>query len=174
MNIAFGGEGVERELAQIVNAAYEWGELDIWQPGWQRVTVDRIRELVAAGEIVVAWDGETPVGCMRLQRLDDGAAMFGMLSVDPAALGTGLGKALIAYAEGAFDVPEMELELLIPRGDPHPKKVRLHEWYSRLGYRQIGRRDFDEPELVRPADLWVYRKSLRAVPATDAPPRAET
>ena len=68
----------------------------------------------------------------------------------------------------------MELELLIPRGAPHPKKVRLHGWYTRLGYRQIGRRDFDEPGLLRPADLVVYRKNLRAVPATDAPPRAET
>ena len=43
-----------------------------------------------------------------------------------------------------------------------------------LGYRQIGRRPFDEPELIRPADLFVYRKNLRAVPATDAPLRAET
>ena len=67
----------------------------------------------------------------------------------------------------------MELELLIPRGAPHPKKVRLHEWYTRLGYVQVGRRDFDEPELSGPADLWVYRKNLRAVPATDAPPRAD-
>ena len=133
-----------------------------------------MRELVAAGEIAVAGDGESPVGCMRLQRLDDDAAMFGMLSVDPAAHGTGLGKALIAFAEHAFDVPEMELELLIPRGAAHPKKVRLHEWYTRLGYRQIGRRPFDEPELIRPADLFVYRKNLRAVPATDAPLRAET
>ncbi|MDA0168639.1 GNAT family N-acetyltransferase [Solirubrobacter taibaiensis] len=174
MTIAFGGTGVEPELTRIINAAYEAGEQDIWQPGWQRVSVERMRELVAAGEIVVAGDGETPVGCMRLQRLDDDAAMFGMLSVDPAAHGTGLGKALVAFAEHAFDVSEMELELLIPRGAPHPKKVRLHEWYSRLGYRQIGRRPFDEPELIRPADLFVYRKSLRAVPATDAPPRAET
>ena len=162
MIIGFGGDGVEAALVRIVNAAYSAGEHDIWQPGWQRVSVERMRELVAAGEIVVAGDGETPVGCMRLQRLDDDAAMFGMLSVDPAAHGTGLGKALIAFAEHAFDVPEMELELLIPRGAAHPKKVRLHDWYTRLGYRQIGRRPFDEPELIRPADLFVYRKRLRA------------
>ncbi len=162
VTIAFGGAGVEDELARIINAAYDDGEGGMWQPGWQRVSVPRFHELVAAGEIVVAWSGETPVGCMRLQRLDDDAAMFGMLSVDPAAHGTGLGRALIAFAEAAFDVSEMELELLIPRGAPHPRKVRLHEWYTRLGYRQIGRRDFDEPELTRPADLWVYRMNLSA------------
>jgi GNAT superfamily N-acetyltransferase len=172
--IAFGGAGVEDELARIINAAYDEGEHDMWEPGWQRVTVDRVRELVAAGEIAVAWDGDRPIGCVRVFRLPDDAALFGMLSVDPVAHGTGMGKALIAFAETAFDVGEMELELLIPRGAPNPNKVRLHEWYSRLGYRQIGRRDFDEPGLARPADLWVYRKNLRAVPATDAPPRADT
>lgn len=172
--IAFGGEGVEPELARIVNAAYDTGEVGLWEPGWQRVTADRMRELVAAGEIAVAWDGDRPVGCVRVQRLDETAAMFGMLSVDPSAHGTGLGRALIAFAEGAYDVDEMELELLIPRGAPHPSKVRLHEWYSRLGYRTIGRRDFDEADLAKPADLHVYRKSLRAVPATEAPPRADT
>ncbi len=173
--IAFGGAGVEDELARIINAAYDAGEAGIWQPGWQRVSVERVRELVAAGEIAVAWQRRRP-GRLRARaaprRAD--AAMFGMLSVDPVAHGTGLGRALIAFAEHAFDVDEMELELLIPRGAPHPSKVRLHDWYTRLGYRQIGRRDFDEPELAGPADLWVYRKNLRAVPATDAPPRADT
>lgn len=172
--IAFGGAGLEPELARIINAAYDSGEGGIWHPGWQRVSVERVGELVAAGEIAVAWQDGRPVGCVRIERLDERAAMFGMLSVDPAAHGSGLGRALIAFAEGAYDVDEMELELLIPRGAPHPSKVRLHEWYSRLGYRQVGRRDFDEPELAGPADLWVYRKNLRAVPATDAPPRADT
>lgn len=161
--IGFGGAGVEVALARIVNAAYDTGEVGIWRPGWQRVTADRMRELVAADEIAVAWDGDTPVGCVRIQRLDEHAAMFGMLSVDPAAHGSGLGRALIAFAEGAYDVAEMELELLIPRGAPHPSKVRLHDWYTRLGYRQVGRRDFEEPDLTRPADLFVYRKNLRAV-----------
>jgi len=172
--IAFGGSGVEPELARIINAAYDTGEVGIWQPGWQRVSVDGVRELVAAREIAVAWDGDTPVGCVRIVRLDEHAALFGMLSVDPAAHGTGLGRKLIAFAEAAYDVDEMELELLIPRTAPHPSKIRLHDWYTRLGYRQIGRRDFDEPELLGPVDLVVYRKNLRAVPATDAPPRAET
>jgi len=173
--IAFGGAGVEDELVAIINAAYDAGEAGIWQPGWQRIGREGMERLVAAGEIAVAWRDGVPVGCVRIQRLDEHAAMFGMLSVAPAAHGTGLGKALIAFAEGAFDdVDEMELELLIPRGAPHPNKQRLHAWYSRLGYVQVGRRDFDEPFLAGPADLWVYRKSLRAVPATEAPPRAPT
>jgi predicted N-acetyltransferase YhbS len=161
--IAFGGEGVEDELAAIINAAYDDGEGGIWQPGWRRTDRDRVAELVAAGQMAVAWRGGRPVGCVRIHRLEDGAGMFGMLSVTPDAHGTGLGKALIAFAEANFpDAAEMELELLIPRGAPHPAKVRLDEWYSRLGYVRVGRRDFEDPLLAVPADLWVYRKDLRA------------
>ena len=97
-----------------------------------------------------------------------------MLSVADAALGTGVGRALIAFAEARLRRGRVELELLVPHGAPHPDKVKLDGWYQRLGYRVIGRRDFAEPLLVAPADLVVYRKSLRAAPATDAPPRALT
>jgi predicted N-acetyltransferase YhbS len=172
--IEFGGHGVEPELTAIINDAYDSGESGIWEAGWSRVTRERVEQLVAAGEIAVARRDGTPVGCVRIQRLDERTAMFGMLSVAPAAHGSGLGRALIDFAERAYAVDAMQLELLIPCGAPHPSKQRLHEWYSRLGYVRVGRRDFDEPLLAGPADLWVYRKSLRAVPATDAPPRAET
>jgi hypothetical protein len=53
----------------------------------------------------------------------------------------------------------------VPRA-PHAHKQRLHEWYSRLGYRLISEREFDEPLLAGPADMRTYRKSLRAAPAT--------
>jgi GNAT superfamily N-acetyltransferase len=163
--IAFGGKGYEARIAEIINAAYDAGEAGIWESGWKRMSVEGVERLVAAGEIAVAWQDGEPVGCIRIRRLDDGAGMFGMLSVDPVAHGTGLGKALIAFAEATYpDADEMELELLIPRAALHPHKQRLHEWYSRLGYVQIGRRDFVEPGLAGPADLWVYRKNLRPTP----------
>ena len=61
---------------------------------------------------------------------------------------------------------EMGLELLVPRQGTHPAKERLHEWYSRLGYRIAGRDDFAAayPEvgdlLAVPCDLRRYRKRL--------------
>ena len=57
-----------------------------------------------------------------------------MLSVDPQAFGAGSGRALLTFAEQHHGTPFMQLELLVPRGAPHPQKVRLHDWYSRLGY----------------------------------------
>ena len=89
---------------------------------------------------------------MRVRRLDDETAELGMLSVDPAAFGTGAGRALLTFAELHHGTPFMQLELLVPRGAPHPQKVRLHEWYSRLGYELISQRDFDEPLLAGPVD----------------------
>jgi GNAT superfamily N-acetyltransferase len=174
ITIEFGGHGMAERLAAIVNAAYDTGEVGIWLAGWQRTTPEVYAKLIEAGEIAVASREGKAIGCMRIRRLDEDTAELGMLSVAPEAHGDGVGRALIAFAESAFDVSTMQLELLIPRGAPHPAKVRLHEWYSRLGYQEIGRRDFAEPLLAAPAELVTYGKSLRAAPATDAPPRAPT
>jgi hypothetical protein len=60
----------------------------------------------------------------------------------------------------------MRLTLLVPRVGTHPFKARLHEWYTRLGYRVVGRRDFADylPEsaalLTTPCDLVEYEKPL--------------
>ena len=122
--------------------------------------------MIAAGEIAVARVDGVVVGSVRVRRLDAETAELGMLSVDPQAFGAGTGRALLTFAEQHHGTPFMQLELLVPRGAPHPQKVRLHEWYSRLGYRWISQREFDEPLLTGPVDMRTYRKSLRAAPAT--------
>jgi predicted N-acetyltransferase YhbS len=154
-------------VTRIINAAYHAGETDIWQHGWTRTTQTAVEEMIAAGEIAVArTDHQAVVGSVRVRRLDEQTAELGMLSVDPQAFGTGAGRALLTFAEQHYGTAFMQLELLVPRGAPHPQKERLHGWYSRLGYRQISAREFDEPLLARPADLRTYRKILRAAPAT--------
>jgi ribosomal protein S18 acetylase RimI-like enzyme len=153
-------------VTRIINAAYLAGEAEIWQDGWTRTTPGRVGQLIAAGEIAVARVDGRVVGSVRVRQLTGDTAEFGMLSVDPEAFGTGAGRALLAFAERRHGTPFMQLELLVPRGAPHPQKVRLHDWYSRLGYAQISEREFDEPLLAGPADLRTYRKSLRAAPAT--------
>jgi predicted N-acetyltransferase YhbS len=152
-------------VERIINAAYDAGEAGIWLDGWKRTALESIEALIARGEIAVARkDGEV-IGSVRVLRLDEQTAELGMLSVAPEAFGTGTGRALLTFAEQAYDTDFMQLELLVPRGAPHPDKVRLHAWYSRLGYREISRRNFDEALLAGPADLVTYGKSLRAAPA---------
>jgi ribosomal protein S18 acetylase RimI-like enzyme len=154
------------EVERIINAAYHAGERGLWEDGWTRTDSATIERLVERGEIAIARLEGRVVGSVRVRRLDDETAELGMLSVDPQAFGTGAGRALLAFAEQVHGTPFMQLELLVPRGAPHPHKQRLHDWYSRLGYRELSRREFDEPLLAGPADLVTYRKSLRAAPAT--------
>ena len=153
-------------VARIINAAYHAGEAGIWLDGWTRTTPEAVGELIADGEIAVARVDGRVLGSVRVRRLDDDTAELGMLSVDPTAFGTGAGRALLNFAEQHHGTAFMQLELLVPHGAPHPKKERLHAWYSRLGYEEISRRAFDEPLLAGPADLRTYRKSQRATPAT--------
>ncbi len=155
------------DVARIINAAYHAGEPGIWHDGWTRTNPNAVGQLIEAGEIAVAREDDgRVVGSVRVRRLDDETAELGMLSVDPAAFGAGTGRALLTFAEQHHGTAFMQLELLVPHGAPHPQKERLHDWYSRLGYRQISARVFDEPLLAGPADLRTYRKSLRAAPAT--------
>lgn len=157
--IELAGPGDAPEVLRIVNAAYDHGEAGIWQPGWARTRLAAIEAMIAAGEIAVLRQDGRLVGCVRVRRLDEETAELGMLSVDPAAMGTGAGRALLEFAERRHGTPFMQLELLVPRA-PHAHKQRLHDWYSRLGYVQIGERPFTEPELAGPAVMRTYRKRL--------------
>ena len=154
------------EVVRITNAAYDRGEAGIWMPGWARTDSEWTGREVAAGEVFVAREQGRIVGSIRVVRLRDHTAEFGLLAVDPEYGGRGLGRALIDFAERLYDVDWMELELLVPKA-PNANKQRLHDWYSRLGYREWRRRDFavayPEPGelLAGPADLVGYRKSLR-------------
>jgi GNAT superfamily N-acetyltransferase len=155
-------ELVER-LTAIINAAYHHGEAGIWLDGWNRIEPAAVARLIERRELAVAYRDGVPVGCVRVRRLDERTAELGLLSVAPEAHGQGLGRELLAFAERVHGTEEMALELLVPRHDPpHPHKQRLHEWYSRLGYAETARREFNEPLLAGPADMRTYRKRLRS------------
>jgi GNAT superfamily N-acetyltransferase len=157
------------ELRRIVNVAYWAGETGLWKPGWERMKLEWMQGDIANGEIAAAWRDGTVAGCIRTYMRAPDRGEFGQLAVDPPAEGAGIGRALIDFAEAACrerGATEMGLELLVPREGTHPAKERLHEWYSRLGYRIAGREDFAAayPEvgdlLAVPCDLRSYRKHL--------------
>ena len=159
------------DVERIVNAAYDSGEVGIGREGWKRIARESVDALIARQEIAVARDdNHKTIGSVRVLRLSDDTAELGMLSVAPKAFGTGTGRALLTFAEQLYDTDYMQLELLVPRGAPHPDKLRLHAWYSRLGYVEISRRNFDEPLLAGPADLVTYRTSRRAAPGSGRGP----
>ena len=159
------------EIAALVNEVYQVAEAGLWVDGARRTNADEIAELVRRQELVTARADDVVVGAVRVQRLDDGLAEFGMLAADPERRGLGIGRALVSFAErwaverghGA-----MQLELLVPTSWMHPSKEFLRAWYTRIGYREVRTGHLAElypelaPLLATTCDLVVYRKELAA------------
>jgi GNAT superfamily N-acetyltransferase len=157
------------EVTRLVNAAYAAGEEGLWAPGTDRTSPAVTAGIVAAGELVVSRLGGRLAGVARVRRLPTGEGGFGMLATDFADRGAGVGRRLVSYAEQwALDLgcATMQLELLVPRGWPHPVKEFLRAWYTRIGYRVVRTDDFAvvfpqlEPKLVAPCDFLIFHKAL--------------
>jgi GNAT superfamily N-acetyltransferase len=160
---------VER-LADLINHVYALAEAGLWVDGARRTTPGELAELIAAGEIAVARrDGEV-VGSVRIRDVADDASEFGMLVVAFEQRGTGVGRALVEFAERRTRERgrrAMQLELLVPREWQHPSKELLKAWYGRIGYRVVRTGSMAEaypylaPMLATPCDLLGYEKPLR-------------
>jgi hypothetical protein len=92
-----------------------------------------------------------------------------MLVAAPEQRGTGVGRALVAFAEQRSrerGLRAIQLELLLPRTWQHPSKEFLKSWYGRIGYRRVRTGSIDDvhphlaPLLATPCDLAVYEKPL--------------
>jgi len=106
--------------------------------GGQRTDEDEIRALVAAKdsrvELASAPDGAL-IGCAHLEREADGSCYLGMLTVDPARQGGGLGKAIMERAEAVareWGCPRMRITVISARAE-------LLAFYERRGYRRTGK-----------------------------------
>ena len=158
-----------QRITDLTNEVYALAEDGLWTDGATRTTVDEVGELTRAGQIAVARRHGRVVGCVRVQRLDEGTGEFGMLAADPAHRGVGVGRELVRFAERkcrADGLGVIQLELLVPRDWTHPAKQFLDAWYTRIGYRVARTGPIDEaypalaPLLATPCDFVIYRKAL--------------
>jgi GNAT superfamily N-acetyltransferase len=157
------------EVTDLVNTVYADGEKGIWVAGAARTDRDELASLIRAGELGVARREGEVLGAVRIRRLPSGEGEFGMLAAHPAHRGTGLGRELVAFAEGwARDqgVRTMQLEVLFPNEWEHPTKVFLRDWYIRSGYQVVRKGDFAEdypglvPHLATACDYLIFTKAL--------------
>lgn len=164
-----GDTALAEPLAELVNVVYDAAEAGMWQAGAQRTTTAEIAQLIAAGEIVVAIRGDAPVGMVRVRDVTADTSEFGMLVAAPSERNTGVGRALLDFAErtGAErGMATMRLELLVPREWTHPSKEFLKGWYGRRGYRLTRTGKLDDayphlaPHLATPCDLEIHAKPL--------------
>jgi GNAT superfamily N-acetyltransferase len=170
MDIArLGDETLAPVLSELVNAVYAVAEDGLWQPGAQRTTADEIAGLIHAGEIVTAIRDGAPVGMVRLHDVAPETAEFGLLVAAPSERGTGVGRALLDFAEERSrerGLATMQLELLVPRAFTHPSKAFLKDWYARRGYRLVRTERFEDryahlaPLLATACDLEIHAKPL--------------
>lgn len=164
-------------VTELINQVYEVAEAGLWVKGARRTSRQEVAELITLGEIATARTGDRVIGAVRIRRLDDETAEFGMLAADPTQRGLGVGRALVAFAEDwavKRGFPEMQLELLVPIEWEHPSKEFLRAWYTRIGYRVahtgLLRDLYPElaPLLAAECDLIIFRKALGTHVATDA------
>ncbi len=164
---------VTQRLYSIMIAAYARTEEEIWGPNYARMSRDEFEALVANGNLIAAQKGTEWVGSVSVYALNEDTFSFGLLSVDIANKGEGIGRQLIAAAEAraiARGATSMEIEVLRLKDQELPFKRILDQWYRRLGYEWIATQDFVErkPDKSEKAKLFVnpsvfdcYRKRLK-------------
>ena len=113
----------------------------------ERIGVAELEAMIAdpTERLLVGFDGNRMVGCVRVANSGNGLAYLGLLCVDPLLQTGGYGKQLIAAAEATarqeFGAERIEMTVI-------DKRAELIAFYERRGYAQVGTRDF--PVVVDP------------------------
>ncbi|MGW4848045.1 GNAT family N-acetyltransferase [Nocardia brasiliensis] len=158
------------ELTDLVNRVYEVAEAGLWRDGASRTTTSELAGLIAAGLVAAARDADgRAVGAVCIRQFADGIGEFGMLVCAPEQRRTGIGRALVDFAEhhcAEQGARTMQLEILMPRSWAHPVKEFLRGWYLRLGYVLERKGELEEsyphlvPLLATPCDFLIFHKQL--------------
>ena len=124
-----------------------------------RTSADELAGIISSPDdrLIGAWRGAAPVGCVRLSRQAPDGAYLGMLTVDPALQGGGLGDAILRHAEAQapalFGARTMVMWVVSVRGE-------LIAYYRRRGYAPTGERRPFPVALDPPLEFVVMRKAL--------------
>ncbi|MGB1102221.1 MAG: GNAT family N-acetyltransferase [Crocinitomicaceae bacterium] len=156
-------------LHEILRYAYEATEVEVWGEHYVRIDFDGYNQLIEKGEIIAAWLADEPVGSIHTYQRKPDTWSFSLLSADFKKKGNGIGQALIDAAEArakSNGASFMQLEILRPRDMEVPFKIRLDNWYRKLGYEFTHAEDFSKVmpvkarNLVNPCNFDYYRKKL--------------
>jgi GNAT superfamily N-acetyltransferase len=140
-------------LARLINAAFV---VEAFFKIGDRTSAEEIVKLMDAGGEFLVLDEAATVGCVYLQ-VAGARGYFGMLSIEPAKQGRGLGRQLIDAVEAR--ARERGCRFM----DIHIVDLReeLPPYYRRLGYLEAGTLPFSDPEqATRPCAFIVMTKPL--------------
>lgn len=151
-------------LQPLIQRAYRG---DAARAGWtheadlldgERIGVDELTAMIAdpVERLLIGYDGDRMIGCVRVADSGGGLAYLGLLCVDPLRQASGYGKSLIAAAEetarNVFGAGRIEMTVI-------DRRAELIAYYLRRGYVQVGTRDFPV-KLVPPLHMVVLEKPL--------------
>lgn len=159
-----------QRLFEIVRIAYAETEKDIWGENYIRISYDAYKKLLVEGKhILVAFLNHEIVGSVYYYESAPNCYTFSLLSADLSKAGQGIGKALVEAVEAnakANGAEQICIEILRARAHNTAFKLRLADWYQRIGYVYTHTEDFAKiaPEkaknLLQATDFDYYRKVL--------------
>jgi ribosomal protein S18 acetylase RimI-like enzyme len=128
-------------VVDVVNRAYAHTEVGLFATKIDRTDIDDVRTSISRRETAGALLESEVVGSVRARALDGRTGWFGVLGVDPAVHGRGVGEALVRFAEDdAARAGRGAMQLEVLESQPiHPHLKRIREWYERRGYRETSR-----------------------------------
>ena len=107
--------------------------------------------------LLMALDGDSPVGCVQVTNRGDRLCYLGLLCVEPQLQTGGVGKRLLQAAEDLardiFEATSMEMTVIDSR-------VELIAYYERRGFVRTGERRPFPVEVDPPLGMVVLEKAL--------------
>jgi ribosomal protein S18 acetylase RimI-like enzyme len=133
------------DVPAIISLANEAFSIETFLEG-ARTDQERMAEMMQSGAFLVAEDGQGAILASVYIELRGARGYFGMLAVDPARQGMGLGRLLTAAAEDhcrQSGCKHMDLTVLTLRPE-------LPGLYRKLGYVETRREPFLPPRKLKP------------------------
>jgi GNAT superfamily N-acetyltransferase len=153
------------ELVRLINEAYRVEDFFV---NGNRTNLDDVRRRISAPNqhfiVIDGSEGNSLAGAVWVE-INHGRGHFGLLSVDPAYQGTGLGRKLVHAVEDhcrRAGCTDLDLEVVNLR-------TELPPFYRKLGFEPSGEAPFtDTDKLTRDAHLILMTKALPPSPLTNA------
>lgn len=148
-------------LYQVVLKGYEMTEEEIWGPNYIRLFEDEFKTVVESGQFFIALYNDKIVGGVHgyLDPNSSDSYKISLLSVDFKYGGQGIGTKLIKRVEEeaiSNGIKHIKLEILRAKAVDVPNKIRLANYYKRLGYKHTHS---DDASCLIPE--WKYKKLLQ-------------